>query len=61
MHAAADRRVATKSWREWAAELRQVAATTRDPALRQRYRELADRWEEEASDEEPQPRRRRFG
>jgi hypothetical protein len=61
MHAAAERHPATKSWRQWAAELRQVARTTRDPQLRQRYLELADRWEEEASDEEPQPHRRRVG
>ena len=42
---------ATKSWAEWAAELRAVAATTRDPQRRRRYLELADRWEREAPDE----------
>jgi hypothetical protein len=42
---------AAKSWTEWAAELRAVAATTADPHRRRRYFELADRWEREAGDE----------
>lgn len=42
---------ATKSWTEWAAELRAVAATTSDPQRRRRYLELAERWEREAGDD----------
>jgi hypothetical protein len=48
---AATESAATKSWAEWAAELRAVAATTGDPQRRRRYLELADRWEREARDE----------
>lgn len=49
--AAAAERAATKSWAEWAAELRAVAAATGDPQRRRRYLELAERWEREESDE----------
>jgi len=42
---------ATKTWLEWAAELRAVAAMTGDPKRRRRYLELADRWEREANDD----------
>jgi hypothetical protein len=40
----------TAEWRESIAELRELADKTSDPARRQRYLDLADRWEEFAEE-----------